>query len=91
MENIIDKRLKYLPIKSVINYHIGELTVPPGSNEPNGSTLKPVKMGMILKGLGVKLAFENDQKIINLVFFLNIDKHLLRKTWNMIKKEHSNC
>ena len=86
MENIIDKRLKYLPIKSVINYHIGELTVPPGSNEPNDSPLKPVKMGMILKGLGVKLAFENDQKIIDLIFFLNIKEYLLSKTWDMFKK-----
>ena len=63
MENIIDKRLKYLPIKSVINYHIGELTVPPGSNEPNGLPLKPVKMGMILKGLGVKLALKTIRKL----------------------------
>jgi len=47
----------------VINYHIGELTVAPGRNEPNGLPLKPVKMGMILKGLGVKLALKTIRKL----------------------------
>ena len=87
---MIDKILKYLSVKAVIvspNWRINSAT---REQRAERITIEISKNGNDLDGDGCKTGCENDKKIINLVFFLNIDEHLFRKTWNMIKKEHSN-
>ena len=86
MVNTIDKRLKYLSINAVIgspNWRINSATM---KKRAERLTVEASKNGNDLEGFGCKTGFENDQKIIDLIFFLNIKEYLLSKTWDMFKK-----
>ena len=86
MVNTIDKILKYLLIKAVIvspNWRINSATK---EQRAKRLTIEISKNGNDLDGYGCKTGCENDKKIIDLIFFLNIERYPLSKTWDMIKK-----
>ena len=84
--NMIDKILKYLSIKAVIVSPDWPINSATRKQRAKRLTVEVSKNGNDLEGYGCKTGCENDQKIIDLMFFLNFEKYLLSKTWDMIKK-----
>ena len=84
---MIEKILKYLSVKAVIvspNWRINSSATK--DQRAERLTIEISKNGNDLDGYGCKTDCENDKKIIDLIFFLNIEKYLLSKIWDMIKK-----